>query len=180
MKFSEMKFSLDNAEKGIATRLKQQVLHQPDLLESLVQLAVSDEKPASWRAAWVMNHIAKENKELIKPFIKDILSGFSRVTHENQKASLIRILSYYEPELEGYGDIVDECFQILSKPTDRPFVKSYSLDFLRKICDAEPELKREIALAIEEYSPSFETDYLSRKANKILKELRKGMVDIDY
>ena len=49
-----------------------------------------------------------------------------------------------------------------------------------KICDAEPELKREIALAIEEYSLSFETNYLSRKANKIVEELRKGMVDIDF
>jgi hypothetical protein len=140
-----------------------------------VKLAVSDEKPASWRAAWVLNHIAKRNLDLVRPFIPDILNGFTGVSHENQKGSLIRILSYFEPLHEDYGAIVDECLNIISKPTKRPFVKSYSMDFLKNISEAEPELKREIALAIEEFSPFFETAYLERKGKQIVQELRIGI-----
>lgn len=178
--YSELKESLENAEKGMAVRLMQEVLDQPDIMIPLVKLAVSDEKPSSWRAAWAMNHIAKRNKDLVKPFIPDILAGFPGVSHENQKGSLIRILSYFEPLQEDYGAIVDECLNILNKPTKRPFVKSYSMDFLKNISDAEPELKREIALAIEEFIPIFETSYLMRKGKEIVQVLRKDIREIDY
>ena len=79
---------------------------------------------------------------------------------------------------EDYGAIVDECLNILSKPTKRPFVKSYSMDFLKNISDAEPELKREIALAIEQFCPSFETGYLTRKGKEMVLDLRKDIGDV--
>ena len=166
-----LRSSLMKAEKGLMERVATMVLSKPELLKDLFGLCVSNEKVVSWRAAWVLNHLTRKNKEFVSPLIPDMIKNFPDLKYDGQKACFLRCLSYYDLHQENLGTMLDECLNFLQKESSRPFIISYALDFLQRICMHVPELSREVSITISAHMAHFPTAYLQKKATRVMKQL---------
>ena len=167
----DIRTSLSRAEKGMMERVSDKVINEPDLLDDLFRICISNEKVISWRAAWVLNHLTRKNKALIRPLIPEFIRHFPDLKYDGQKACFLRSLSNFDLDDENLGMMVDACLDFMEKETSRPFMISYSMDFLQRICEQEPELSREIRLVISSNAPHFPTPYLQKKAARVMNHL---------
>ena len=159
------------AEKGLMERVANLVLSDPERLQDLFSICISNEKVVSWRAAWVLNHITRKDKALIKPILPAMVRHFPSLKYDGQKACFLRSMSYFDLHDENIGLVLDECLDFLRKESSRPFMISYALDFLQRICEHEPDLANEVCLTISAGIDHFPTTYLQKKARRIQKNL---------
>ena len=60
----------------------------PEYYEKLIEIAVSDEQPYSWRAAWLLWSCMKENDPRIQNYINDIISTITTKKDGHQRELL--------------------------------------------------------------------------------------------
>jgi hypothetical protein len=121
----------------------------PEDFEEVVQLALSDKKPHSWRAAWLLWGCMEKNDQRLRQYIQkiiDILPG----RNDNQQRELLIILQHMELDGEYEGKLFDICIRIWEKIGKKPSVRYNALRLMINIATKHPGLLNEICILTQD------------------------------
>jgi hypothetical protein len=124
--------------------------NDPRLFRDLITLIFSGNPPLPLRASWVATTITDKYPELLKPYLKKIVTNLEKFNHSGIRRNLLRYLAEIEIPVAWEGNLYDICYNYLLSRTEPPAVKVYSMQILFNIAQKEPDLKKELRLVIEE------------------------------
>ena len=110
--------------------------------EALI-IALSDEQPQAWRAAWVLNHCIKFNDSRIKKNAAKIIKRI-KTKEDGHKRELLKLLEKIELNESQEGYLFDICMTIWESIEKSPSVRITAFRILMSIVKKYPELKNEI------------------------------------
>jgi len=84
--------------------------HQDDFPE-LIKLSISDKKPYSWRAAWLLWSCMNNNDKRIRRHIKMIIDILPN-RQDSQQRELLMVLQRMELDSKYEGQLFDSCTKI--------------------------------------------------------------------
>jgi hypothetical protein len=140
--------------------------------KALMDLFFNAEYRVVQRSAWAVNMCAENHPGLIKPYLEKMIDYLQKPVHDAVRRNTVRILQFIAIPKSLTGKAASVCFDLLQAKDEPVAVKVFSMTVLAKICRAEPELKNELRLIIEQQLPYSAAGFLSR-AKRILKELEK-------
>ena len=141
--------------------------------KELMVCFTDDEYRLAQRAAWSVSWAAKKKPEMIKPYIKNIVSHLQRKdVHASVIRNSVRILEEIEiPEI-FHGEVMNTCFGFIETPSTPVAIKAFSLTTLFNLSKKYPEIRSELKLIIEERWNT-ETAAFRSRGKKILFGLRE-------
>jgi hypothetical protein len=141
----------------------------PGDFEELVDIALSDKQPYSWRASWLLWSCIKENDSRLDMHIHRIVKSIPSFKDEQQRELFI-LLNKLEIPSELEGVVFDICINVWEKISKKPSVRFNAFKLLVKIAKHYPEFSKEI----EHYTQDKYLDSLSSSAKKSILKLRNG------
>ena len=142
----------------------------PEYFDKAIKLAISDEQPFAWRAAWLLWSCMKDNDPRIKGYVKDIIKVIT-TKDDNHQRELFKILLLMELNDKDESFLFDLCISIWKQIDKKPSVRFNAVKFLIKIAKRHPDLSNEIScLMRDEYLES-----LSPGARKSISKMIKGL-----
>lgn len=149
------------------------------ILDELWKLALSDEEPVNWRAAWMIKGIHETHPQLVKPFIGSMIDALPYLKKEGVKREFLRmIMEHPMPEdEEKLGLLLDNCFKWLANPPEPIAVKAHCMTILFEISKIIPEIKPELITTIEVAMEEGSAGIINR-GSKTIKALKRGQKQI--
>jgi len=142
----------------------------PDDFEEIINLAVSDKQPYSWRASWSLWSCMVENDRRIQKCLDEIIEVLP-LRGDNQQRELLIILQRMELNDHHEGKVFDICVNIWKKIRKQPSLRYNAMKMMVEITKKHPELSQELKFLME----SHYTDSLSVAANKSIARMVKGI-----
>jgi hypothetical protein len=133
----------------------------PELFDEAVELALSDTKRFSQRAAWLLWSCFEKNDKRIKPHIKRILSSLRNKSGNHQR-ELINILLKMELDEEDESRLFDICISLWENVHNKTSIRYTAFKFISATARKYPDLSQEINLLTQ---PNF-LEFLSPSATK--------------
>ena len=130
--------------------------NNPQLFDEAFNVALGDEKPQSWRAAWMIKHHIKKNDSRIKPKINSILKALPTKEDGHQREFLNIMLEMNLTERQE-GILFDKCIIIWKDISKSSSVRGVAFEILLRTAKRYPELITEI----EYFSQNHFTETLS-------------------
>lgn len=125
------------------------------------------------RAAWPLSYCVKEHPKLIKPHLKTIILNMKKPgISDAVKRNTVRFLQFIDIPKPLHATTIDICFRQLLDTKEPIAIKVFSMTVLSNLVKHYPELKNELAMAIEDQMPYGSAGFVSR-GRKVLKELKK-------
>jgi hypothetical protein len=148
----------------------------PEKFKELIELAIINEHPYSWRAAWLLFDCMEEDDLRVKPYIKKIINILEQVK-DGQKRDLINVLRKMKIEEEQEGLLFDTCIFIWTKTDKIPSVRWSALKLMLQITKKHPDLYHEVLLLTQnEYVETFSPG-IGRSIQKLLKDFKKNHLE---
>lgn len=120
----------------------------------LMQLFLEGEYRVVQRSAWIVSLCGEKYPELIKPWLsKMVRKAQEKDVHNAVQRNVVRVLQFVNLPAPLQGPAANLCFNFLQSPETPIAVKAFSMTVLANIAAKEPDLKREVALIIEEMLP---------------------------
>lgn len=143
----------------------------PEMYRDLMNIALSQELPVCWRAAWIMDHLSELHPSLPEKYIEQLWRKIPDQP-DGVKRSILRMLCRYEIPEEQQGIATDMCLDWLLKESVPVAIKVFSMEILLNITRVYPELKEEFITILEDQMPNNSAGYKAR-AVKIIKAMEK-------
>lgn len=144
-------------------------------LGQLMKLFLTGEYQVTQRAAWVVGVCADRNPEMIRPYLRRMVSRMQEPgVHDAVKRNVVRILQTADIPRDLLGTVATVCFDYLSDMDTPIAVKACSMTVLSRIAQHEPDLGRELRLVIEQHLP-YGTGAIQSRARQVLKRLCGGV-----
>jgi hypothetical protein len=137
----------------------------------LMSIFFKDEHLITQRSAWVVSYCVQAHPELIKPYLKEIVTYLQKPVHDAVKRNIVRILQNMEIPKGLRGRLANSCFHLLSSPKEAVAIKVFSMSVLFNLSKTEPGLSNELRIIIEDQLPYASAGFLSR-GKKILNNLK--------
>ncbi len=115
----------------------------PKYFNDAIKLAVSDEQPYAWRAAWLLTHFVKQNDLRIKDYTKNLIDAVNDKKDGHQR-ELIKIILQMDLTEEDEGIFFNTCMNIWENVNKSSSVRIVAFKFISKIAQKYPELSEEI------------------------------------
>ena len=145
----------------------------PEWHNTLINIYLANEEPASRKIAWAIDLYTIENPEIITPYLERAANLLPLFIHDGLRRHTLHILSRSPLPLNCLGNLMNTCFDWLISADHPAAVKVYCMEILYQISLSEPGLRKELADCIElrlnEETPGFR--------NRGLKILKKLSVD---
>lgn len=143
----------------------------PKYFEEAIELAVSDNQPFAWRAAWLLWSCMKENDPRIQKHIKNIVNSV-KTKNDGHQRELLKILLQMELNKKYEGLLFNVCLDVWKQINKNPSVRFTALKFILKIAKKHPDLFKEVTfLTQDQYLES-----LSPAVKKSISKLMKGLI----
>ena len=126
------------------------VANHPESFEELVQLAMADKQPYSWRAAWLLWSCMADNDSRIKGRIRKII-GSLKGKNDGHQRELLKILYQMDLDEKYEGLLFDHCVSIWEKINKKPSVRFNAFKMIIKISRNYPEFSQEIGFLLQEH-----------------------------
>ena len=122
-------------------------------------------------AAWPISYIVIANPELVTPHLAKLirLLGTPGV-HDAVKRYILRFLPSVKVPAAQREKLIELCFSFLTNRSEPVAVHVFAMEVLAMLVAPYPELRRDLALIIEEHLPYASPGYRSR-AMKILEKV---------
>ena len=160
---------LQEHSKEQSTRIAKQVCNSKALFKELMQCFLGNEKTVAQRASWIVSIAAKMNPEIIKPYIKDLVSMMQRKdVHNALIRNSVRVLGKMDIPEPFHGEVMNTCFQFIEDPKTLPAIKAFSITILHNLSKQYPEILHELKLIIHERWDT-ETAAFKSRGRKIIK-----------
>jgi hypothetical protein len=127
-----------------------------ELIPDFMKLALSNDEPAGWRAAWALSHAMKHSTDWLIPYLPEIATVLPNIRKDGHIRELLKF--FRDIKLEQipeslHGELFDYCFSLFENNNVQPGTRSNALQILLKIAEKEPILIGEIKAAFEMISP---------------------------
>lgn len=139
----------------------------PLLIQELLKYLASDNKEQNQKAAFCFHKITDLDKSLLVPYQKQILPLLKAPVHVAVKRCILRLYSIIEINDELAGQLVNECFCMLTNNTQPPAIKVFAMTTIAAIAQKYPDLMQELRPILEEQMPYASAGFKNR-AMKIL------------
>ncbi|RYM31292.1 hypothetical protein ERX46_16525 [Brumimicrobium glaciale] len=116
--------------------------HQ-DEVDELIELAVSDKQPYSWRAAWLLWIIMEKNDLRVQAHVSTMVKQLNSCK-DGQQRNLINILLKMEVPEENEGLLFDSCVDIWLKIEKQSSVRYKAFEVIVQLAKKYPELNNEV------------------------------------
>jgi hypothetical protein len=143
-----------------------------ELVEMLYSLSWTNEQPASWRSAWVLEHLAHDNKELIRHYLKEIPKKLYNAESDGQKRHYLKMLLLFPVTEVDMGRLLDLSFRWLESPSESIAVRAQCMNAIEKIMKYEPDIKEEFVAMLSLFTND-ESAGLKNKSRKLLQKYQK-------
>jgi hypothetical protein len=140
-----------------------------DLFDEAIELALSDEQPFAWRAAWLLWSCMENNDKRIKKHLARIVNAVKSKNDGHQR-DLIIILSKMELSSKHEGVLFDICMNVWEQISKSPSVRITAFKFIIKIAQKHRELKREIPFLVQDHLLDSLSPGVKRSISKMMKE----------
>jgi hypothetical protein len=119
----------------------------------LMKIVFSNKEILTQRAAWVMRICAEKNSRLILPFQNQLIFNLTQNNiHDAVKRNTLGILIKIKTSENVKGNLVTNCFALVSSKKEAIAVKSFAFQILSKIAKSEPDLKKELTIVLDQLS----------------------------
>jgi len=108
-------------------------------------LALVNEQPFSWRAAWLLWDVIEDNDNRIKKHLARIIKAIPTKRYGQQR-DLLRIVSMMQLDEEQEGLVYEICTKIWLTPTGQPSGRYRALLIMKDIARKYPDLRFELEL----------------------------------
>ncbi len=154
-----------NTYHELKTFLTEGQFHTQDIIEmtedreiipELMKLALSNDEPAAWRAAWALSHAMKHSVDWLLPYLPKVMAVLPEINkdgHIRELLKFFRDIPFEQIPESLYGHLFDYCFSLFENNAVQPGTRSNALQILLKIAEKEPRLNGEIKAAFEMISP---------------------------
>lgn len=139
----------------------------PEDFEEVIRLAISDKKPYSWRAAWLLWRCMEKNDQRLHGYIKKIIDILP-ARNDNQQRELLLILQRMELDEEYEGNLFDICINIWKKIGKKPSIRYNAFRLMVKIAKKYPDLSNEIHILTQ-------TPYIENLSTGIKKSILRSI-----
>ena len=150
--------NIDNSKKEELTRI-------------LWEIMISNKHPHAWRAAWSIFHLVEKQKELIRPYLQEIVELLPNFIHDGQKREMMKVLLLFPTTDLEMGKLVDICFKILDNPNESLAVRVHAMQIIYNISEIEPDIKPELKSTIIHHLPNSTKGFVGR-GNKLLNKMK--------
>ena len=145
------------------------VAENPEAIDELIQLALIDKQPYSWRSAWLLTSVMENNDPRVKAFIPQIIEKIPKAI-DGQKRDLMRILTKMQIDEEHEGPLFDICADIWCKVDKIPSVRFNAFRLMLQVTEKYPELVNEVAYLTQDHYMETLSDGVKRSLRKRLKK----------
>jgi hypothetical protein len=174
MKVEELKDLLRyDLSSDLIKSMKQSKGDKTQLVQMLYDLAWTGVEPVSWRAAWTLEHLVTDDKELIRPYLSEISQRLYDAQTQAQKRHFIKVLLLFPLEDIDMGRLMDLAFQWAEHPLESIAVRAHAIEALDRIRKKVPEITPEFILILEMMTKD-ESKGISGKAKKVLDTIQRG------
>ena len=142
----------------------------PEDFEEVIELAIADKQPYSWRAAWLLWSCMEKNDQRIQGYVEKIIDTLLS-KNDDQLRELLIILQQMELSDDDKGKLFDICINIWEKIGKQPSVRYNAFKLMVKIIKIHPDLYKEITFLTE----SQYTDSLSDTVKKSISKMIAGL-----
>jgi len=108
-----------------------------------VEIALSDEHPANWRAAWMLNHCIGKNDKRLAPSLEKMIS-IVKEKNDGHQRELLKLIEKYDLNEKQESMVFDICLTIWEEIYKSPSVRITAFRLLIKLVKQYPELLSEI------------------------------------
>lgn len=117
----------------------------PDAFDALLNITISDKDPASWKAAWIIQHTIETNDTRLDDFIPEIINRMPLKKPGHQR-ELLKILLQLTIEEEYQSPVYEHCVSIWKNEKMPPGLRFTAMKMILQLGDNF----REFALSIPE------------------------------
>ena len=139
----------------------------PEEFTNLIELALTNEQPYAWRAAWLLSKCMDDNDPRVQPYLTKILEILPTVK-EGQMRDLFNVFYRMELEEELEGRLFDFCVNVWCKLDHIPSVRSNALKLILQTTERVPELYQEVVLLTQD-------EFLDPLSHGIRRSVQKRM-----
>lgn len=161
---------LENYSKASCTYVKEQALHQPELLNALITWLRSDNVDLAQRAAWAIGMMGDNHANVLKPYMDQLILAAQNPGHDAVARNIIRVWQFMDIDDQYAGKVYELCFNLLSSPNQAIAIRAFSATVCGNICCKYPALADEIENMIPVWS---QTDQPAMRVR--LRELSKKL-----
>lgn len=149
------------------------ILAHPEDIPKLMEQFFSSDNRMVQRAAWVVGVLGQKNPDLIKPYYPKMIKEIRKNdAHVAIKRNVLRVLQFQNVDEKLWGELYDVCIRFLEDSHEPVAVKAFAMSTAFQVVKKVPELKDELAAAIEQIMPEGTPGEKSR-GQKILSALSK-------
>jgi hypothetical protein len=149
------------------------IYQKPELYGEVVEIVLLNEEPYSRRAIWVMDICDEENPGFAEPYLASLIYLFDQFNHDGMRRHTLRMLSRHKIPEDQTVRVMDICFSMLTL-YQAAAIKVHAMEILYKLSHRFPEIKRELAEAIE-LSIQEGTAGVKNRGKRTLQKLYKEM-----
>jgi hypothetical protein len=143
----------------------------------LMEIALYNSNPKSWRAAYLIDKINDNHPDLLQPFLSKMIDQVRNEKSTSKKRHFLKLISSNSITKEQQGVLFNFCIETLTSG-EPVAVRVHAMQILYNIAEKETELIPEIILIIEnemEYHSTAGIITRGRKLNGKLRKLQKKL-----
>ena len=143
--------------------------NDPEIFKQLIELLFNGAAPLPHRASWVVSTISDYNPELVRPYLKKIVSHIEKFDHSGIHRNLLRYLAAEKIPEALQGKMYDVCYRWLQSRNEPPAVKVHCMQILFNISAQELDLRKELKLIIEELT-DHESSAIKSRSRQLMRK----------
>ncbi len=145
----------------------------PEHFDEAIELALSDNQPYSWRAAWLLFDCMEENDRHVVEHVNKIIRTMPDRGDGHQR-ELLKILLRMELSEAQESRLFDRCMGIWEGIDKSPSVRYTAFRFIAKMAKKYPELSNEITGLTQDWYLDTLSPGVRRSIAKMLPAARSG------
>jgi hypothetical protein len=161
---------LTNAHKA---EMMAYIKAHPEDFTEVMQLALADKQPYSWRASWLLWSCMKKNDQRVCQYVKKIIDILPH-RNDSQQRELLMMLQRMELKDEYEGQLFDCCTKIWEQLGKNPSLRYNAFKTVVAIAKKHPDLSREIKTLTTSYYTDNLSDSVKKSIAKMANEVTKA------
>jgi hypothetical protein len=158
--------------KAMCNKIVKYVGDSEERFGELIGIFLKGPYRVTQRAAWPLSCCVEQHPELIGPHLKGIIRNLDKPgLADAVKRNTLRLLQFVTVPPSLQADAVNRCFAFLHDRKQPIAVKIFSMTVIANISKSRPDLRKELAIAIEDQLPHGSAGFINR-GTRILRELR--------
>ena len=145
----------------------------PGYLPILLDIAISNQHPKSWRAAWVADKVHDRHPEWITPYLPQMIRQLRSHPSDAIKRHFLKFISLHEVPVRHHPFLMDYCLDRFTSSDEPVSVRVYAMQILCNIAEREPDFKPELRSIIEHEMELHPTPGILSRGKRLMKQLTK-------